>query len=250
MLQPPPLTPVTPTSHSPDRPIIARRPLPPGAALQYGAGADAVTVADTHQHQHHQHHPNSLPYRNVAVSVPAAASSTTSPVDSAYSPTRSTSFASQQFTALPVPKQRSGSVVAPASPPERTSPRKHHRLSRSISETISPATFDHGGQSPEQPAHRARSLHKRPSDSFTSPRKSSIRMISAASFGGGVTRRTSEAVSQHSHGSSMNTPSLPSVPQASVATAPSGGHSPVALYNHIHDTTNKRMATLEYLRKV
>ncbi|KAF2150608.1 hypothetical protein K461DRAFT_323015 [Myriangium duriaei CBS 260.36] len=238
MLDASPFSPTFP----PDRVPIARkpsRPLPPGA---WPVG-EAVSE---HPPLHHHHHPSQA-QRNAS-----AASSISSPVDSAYSPTRSTSFASQPFTALPIQKQRSGSVILSASPHDQISPRKQHRLSRSISASISPPPQTSPQRSPEDTA-RSRSLQKRPSESSaSSQRRPTLRMIST-SFAKGDSRRASEAVSQHSyghsHGLGMGTPTAAAM-ASGVGSFPQPGHSPVAIYNHIHDTTNKRMATLEYLRKV
>lgn len=43
----------------------------------------------------------------------------------------------------------------------------------------------------------------------------------------------------------LTTP-LPPIP----AGPPTGGYAPAAVYHNVHDTATKRMATLDYMRKV
>ncbi|KAF4553316.1 Hypothetical protein D9617_7g030430 [Elsinoe fawcettii] len=207
MPEPPP----SPSAYSADRPLTARKrprqapPLPPVADT---VAEDPYTIT-THRN---------------------ASAASSSPVDSAYSPRRSSQG---QFSTLPVRKARSGSVALPSIP--QASPKKQHRLSRSISAGI-PATET------TPPEERQVRLQKRSTDLQSAAaqarqQKPALRMLSTSFGKASDLRRPSEPP----HGLGMT---------SHAASGGQTGYSPVATYNHIHETAAKRMATLDYLRKV
>ncbi|PNS19556.1 hypothetical protein CAC42_7400 [Sphaceloma murrayae] len=216
-----PETPPSPSAYSADRPLTSRKRTRPQAPA-------LPPVADTVAED-----PYTNPPRNVSVT------SISSPVDSAYSPRRSSSVQGQQFGAPPVPKARSGSVALPSIPQTQPSPKKQHRLSRSISAGVAPAT----DTTPSDDS-KVRPLQRRPTDlqppsgpsTAVRPPKPALRMLSTSFGKASDLRRPTEAP----HGLGM----------ASERAAAQTGFSPVATYNYIQETANKRMATLDYVRKV
>lgn len=227
-----------------ERPVPARKPSRPLPIDQL------VAVGETATHPHYPaHDAQHNSQRNGST-----ASSTSSPVDSACSPRRSSSVAShQQFGSLPVRKTRSGSIVLPSIPQNQSSPQKQHRLSRSISASVEPVAFDTHNRKELDEKDNFKPLQRRPTEPLPGPpptpslhsartgqRPTGLRMIST-SFRADMNRRQSEA--QGLGMTSYPSATLPPVPNT-------GGHSPVATYNHIQETANKRMATLDYLRKV
>ena len=224
MADAPPYSPIFPPNGAP---IIARKPVRP----LLSAGPWAVGGDDAVADHPSLHHPIAQPNASTA-------SSTSSPFDSSPGQARRSSFVSQPLTAFTIRKHRSGSISLSTTPQDQGSPRKH-RLSRSISASEAPTEQESPQESPEHTS-RSRSFHKA---SASSSRRPNLRMISTS-----ISRSESRRGADHTNGLGFasQTPTSGGPPTGGLPNA----YSPAITYQYIHETTHKRMATLEYLRKV
>ena len=176
-----------------------------------------------------------------AGTTPNNGSSTSlSTADNASNPRRSLSLhshKSQSSGPVSVQKTRQHSLThTPALP--TLSPKRTHRLSRSVSATpiiaIRPAADEY------RPSHTSPSRSKEQAFHSTADQlhKTGLHMLASS-------RRPSEQV-----GSGISSHGAQVLGMAPVNGQTNSGYSPAATYNHMVETANKRMATLDYLRKV
>lgn len=220
--------PTSPSSAASSAPLFARK----GSAFS-SKGTALTTVADAVEDDQD-------PYTTANASQSSLASSG---AGDSSAPRRSLSLRShksQSSGSLHVQKGRSPSLALPPtfSPPSPKS-KKSHRLSRSISAGVS--TFHHSPQRSRDASYNKPLPERGAAPAYISQpvQKAPYHMFSAS-------RRPSEAPAHFGHGlpfaGGPGAPPLPSNMQAS--------WSPLATYNHIFDTCNKRMATIDYIRKV
>jgi len=187
--------------------------------------------------------------------VPFAATngSATSLASSPDSPRRSLSIRShksQNSGSIHVHKARSPSLSNPSAFEHPISPQARRRFSRTVSASVTQTSI--ASRSPQKPHEELRSGHSPGKSSAlthstSQPTSRSYHMLAHL-----PSRRPSEAPSSFSYGSLSGSSAFAAgfgaVPNQMSHVQP--GSTALATYNHISETCVKRMATLDYIRKV